>query len=884
MAVWKLTVSSFSQRRVRTALTVLAIALSISLVVAVTSGYASAEKAIFKYFTDYVGATDVEMSKTREHEAGRIAQSIVESVQHDPQVRAISGRLELNAPVYDGEGKPIPGRETRMCTIIGVRLPQDQEVGALKMEPGTTGRWFNGEEKDVAVVDEEATKEYNAPVGGYITLPPQENSGNKPLRLRVTGVVHKPAIIATLRQTVYVPLDTLQNWAGAKGQVNRIRITLKPGVDMEVFAQRWKQKLAGIDPYIKVSTTLESRKEISKQMEQVEILSYMGGAVAMVAAMFIVFSTLSMGVAERQRSLAMLRAVGARKGQVAGLVMLEGLVLACLGALVGVPVGLLWVKILTTWKAQFFQAGMAVSWGGILFGAGGSVLTALAASIMPAWNASRVDVVEAMTALGAVHSSKAPIWAALAGLLLVLVDPALMFIRAIPSPFAFHAHFILGLPCLMVGYFLLAPAFVIATEATFGRLVSALLGVKHALVSQELSARVWRSAGTAAALMVGLAILVVMQTQGRTLLGGWKLPTKFPDIFIFAVTALDKAQIAKIETVEGIKKDEVLPIGYSVAGLPPGFLSMGLAATVPDATMILAVDPDKALKMMDLEFREGNARDAARKMKSGRYVLVTNEFKQLKGLGVGDKIKLTSGLLVKKEYEYEVAGVVWSPGIDVFVTLYDTGRQFEERSAASVFISQENGERDFGINTYNLLAANLEMGLDKKVLEKRVHDKLGTMGLKSGDVRQIKYNIEMGFRKLISVLSSVALSAIAVAALGVANTIMASIRSRRWQLGVLRSIGVTRGQMMRLILAEAILLGLVGAALGVTSGLELSVDANRLTGRLAGYSPPIVVPWDIVLLGVGIILAVAVVASLWPAATASREEPLGLLQGGRAAM
>ena len=55
----------------------------------------------------------------------------------------------------------------------------------------------------------------------------------------------------------------------------------------------------------------------------------------------------------------------------------------------------------------------------------------------------------------------------------------------------------------------------------------------------------------------------------------------------------------------------------------------------------------------------------------------------------------------------------------------------------------------------------------------------------------------------------------AVAALGVTNTIMASIRSRRWELGVLRSIGVTRGQLLRMVLAESALLGIVGSALGL---------------------------------------------------------------------
>ncbi len=65
-------------------------------------------------------------------------------------------------------------------------------------------------------------------------------------------------------------------------------------------------------------------------------------------------------------------------------------------------------------------------------------------------------------------------------------------------------------------------------------------------------------------------------------------------------------------------------------------------------------------------------------------------------------------------------------------------------------------------------------------------------------------------------------------------------------------------------------------------GLELSFDGVGLWRRMVGYTPPIDVPWPMVWLGMAIIVAVTVVASLWPAITAAREEPLALLQAGRA--
>ena len=156
-----------------------------------------------------------------------------------------------------------------------------------------------------------------------------------------------------------------------------------------------------------------------------------------------------------------------------------------------------------------------------------------------------------------------------------------------------------------------------------------------------------------------------------------------------------------------------------------------------------------------------------------------------------------------------------------------------------------------------MFAANLQGGVDKADLLKNVQKSMGDRGLAAGDVRQIKYGIEHGFYRVLDVISSVAIAAMALASLGVANTIMASVRSRRWQFGVLRSIGLGRADLLRLILAEAVMLGLVGVALGLAAGLEISIDARRLSGAVLGYSPPMQIPWRVVFEGCITLVAVA---------------------------
>ncbi len=893
MVLRKLALSNFAVHRLRVALTIAAIALSVSLVVAVTSGYASGEAAAFKYLATFVGTTDAYITRQQDVR-GYIPESLVAQIASDPDVERVDGRLEMESGLLDKAGKPIVGPPAQ---IIGIRRPDDRRVDTMQMHGGA---WFDRPDTNEAVIDQVAEEKLGVKPGDTFVLPSVDGK----LTLKVVGVVHKPGVFAQAIQTIYLPIETLQRFVFTKEnprQVSRIMIDLHDNADEAAFAARWKEKLAAIDPLLKFKLASDNRKEMEKNLLGLEVLSYMGGCVSMVAATFIVFSALSMGVAERQRSLAMLRAIGAYKSQLAKLVILEGLSLALVGVIVGVPLGILWVKILT-WKfADLFIAGAAISRGGVIFAAVGATLAALAASILPAWSATRVDPLEAMTPMAQPPARRVPIVATICGLILIAIDPLILFTSwsrwvdvDTAKAGAFYTHFVVGLPCLMIGFFLLAPLFVWITERAVGPIVAWMLGLRFEVLRQQLSGGIWRAAGTCAALMVGLSILVVMQTQGHSALAGWRLPNKFPDIFIagYKPGGFKAEDQRKIESVKGIKPGEVMPIVIAAPGLVKEFFALKGTDVMPDSTMFFGVDPDKALDMMELEFRNDDGtpapRDEQRRLneqaramlKKGRHVIVTDEFRSLRGLHVGDKLTLQTPK--HGPVDYTVAGVVWSPGMDVFVSMFDMSRQFDQRTAASVFGTIKDAKEDFGVEGAYLFAANLEYHVDKEKLTEQVKEQLGAWGMKAGDVRKIKFEIQQGFERLLLMTSTIAFAAMAVASLGVTNTIMASIRSRRWQFGILRSIGFTRGGLTRLVLAEAVLLGIVGCALGLVAGFEMSINARREWNLVLGYTPPVDVPWIIVLIGSSVVMIIALLASLAPALSVARTEPLELLQAGRA--
>ncbi len=446
----------------------------------------------------------------------------------------------------------------------------------------------------------------------------------------------------------------------------------------------------------------------------------------------------------------------------------------------------------------------------------------------------------------------------------------------------------------MIGFFLLAPMFVWIVERAVAPLLAAGFALPAKLLRQQLSTGIWRAAGTAAALMVGLATLIAMQVQGHTMIGGWTLPDRFPDIFIWSpdiVSWKDQKTLAK---TPGIVPGQLMPVvvttsaGESKEDL---FLASMLSGQSV-GFMFFAVDPQQALRMIQLDFRDNSGRPlprdqqaaaaahAAEEMKKPRHIIVTDEFRQARHVKVGDTISIMTTLHGRQKYT--ICGIVWSPGADVLISMYDMSHVLDERTAGSVFGSIADAKRDFGVTGARLFAANLVGGIDKNKLLAHLQKTLNNQGLVAGDVRQIKYGIERAFYRLLDLISTVAIAAMAVASLGVANTIMASVRSRRWQFGVLRSIGLGRGDLLRLILAEATMLGLVGVALGVAAGLEISVDAGRLSGDVLGYSPAMQIPWAIVAGGCLTVVVIAIVAGIWPALGVALAEPLDLLQAGRA--
>ncbi len=871
MRIAKLSIKDLASRRTRAVLTVAAVALAVSLVVAMTGGLAALKQASYRLMTRYFGATDVVVSGEA---SGSFPEAIAERLRDEPGVRHAFERRSFYATPVGPDGAP---RDQRTVRVVGV---SGGELRLGRVGPVEQGKWFAGEAA-AAVVEQRVAERYALAVGSVLRL-----SGEAGERtFEVVGITAKPSVIQVRKSTVYLPLETAQKLAGETDRITEVRVELERGVDPSAFVERARRRL-GADVALK--TKERQRRIIDRNLELVELLTYLGGTVAMLAGLFIVFSTLSMGVAERQRTLGMLRALGAYRGQVAAMVLGQAAILGGVGVGLGVLLGWGWVETLAAAYPDLFVAGAVVSARGALFGGVGMFVCSLLAAALPAWSAGRTDPLAAMAPLGRPPSTRVPLFAAAGGLLLIAVDPALVFSPGLGKATRMALHFAVGLPSLVVGLFLVAPLLVTGLERALARPLAAVLRCNPALLRRQVSNGPWRAAGTAAALMVGLATLVVLQVRGRTALTGWELPKRFPDVLAYAPFGLSPDEAGRLGRIEGVERGEVLPVAKVRPELGSSFFQLGGLVASPEATVFFGVDPEKAFAaagddggMVELEFVEGSIESAVRRLKRGRFVVVSEAFKEAEGLGVGDTIAFQRE--DGDKVTYEIAGVYRPVGVASLARLFQIRTEFQKWTAGSVVGSLENARRDFGVESIQIFAMNTEAGVSVETLRKRIQKAFAPGMLLVADARKLKRQLDASMRHLVNLLSTVAYAALAIAALGVANTLMANIRSRQWQLGILRSVGLTRWGLVRLTFAEAVVLAGAACVLGLAGGTIMTVDAAELAKDLVGYAAPTEIPFVPIAVGVAATVGVAVIASLGPAAHVARRDTLELLQAGRGA-
>lgn len=841
---------------------------------------------------------------------------------------------ENSAASSDGETQG-PRRPPMMPTIVGIESVE----APYRM---LAGNWIDPKRVDTpqAAIANGLAERLKVKIGDQITVgvPP----GRQSVEFQVVGIVEQakpmpstPPIIGLpamrgpplqngpAMNAVYIPMQLARELTGVTDSCDFAGIVLKKGASINEFRKNSLESSAGQKLEILSLKEVDAELENSNTSNTVRSQAYSATGISLLAALFIIFSTLSMGVDERIRQFAVLRAVAFTKTQIATMILFESLLLGLIGWAGGLLAGAGLLSVIVKTRPDAFPVGATLGTQCVLLSGACSLGGAIAAAVLPAWKATRVKPLDAMTPQIPQPPTQIPWVVTALGLLCVIVNPLVVFWIPMPDTSRYLASAAVGCTSMGIGFILLSPLVVILTERAVSPVLARLMFLNPRLLANQLRTNLWRTLGATISLTLGLGLYISMQTWGYSMLGPFTPGDWVPDMLaVMTPSGIPDSEIETVKKLPGVIGDKSLPCVFEQVKFATDVTGAKIRATSSrqDNCVLVGIDPQAGIgadhPVFKFHFLKGNRTEAARQLAGGRYCLVPDHFERESNLSVGDKF----GVLhpqTKEVIEYEIAGVVSMTGWH-WISKAGLRNRGGSRSAGLMFADFDQVRKDFGIEricgfwlncepkvTEEQIKAELEDVTEKNYDRKFARRGPGFGGMGFGGpgfggnsgVRKstsVAIRSREGVRKavheraagIIWLLSRLPLITLLVTALGVVNTVISSVRARQWDLGVMRAVGLTRWGLFRLVLCEAILIGLASCALSFCFGVMAGycgTGVTRYVNVRGGQITPLIIPWLPIGIGFLMTIGICLLAALWPAIRVGRVQPLRLLQAGRSA-
>ncbi|MGQ0849043.1 MAG: ABC transporter permease [Actinomycetota bacterium] len=834
-ATWK----GLIGHRLRFALSALAIALGVGLVAASFMFTDSLGKA----FDDLFGATlagfDIQVRPIVDDDLAftqgkPLPDSRVEEVAAVAGVDAAAGSLFGFAQVaidgeavHSGQAPSFIVSWPKLIATFGVRSGEEPDSpGEAALDPATAARYevADGEQIQVIGVGEPQTYTVTGTAGleGFDTF---------------GGAV-----------SVYVPLADAQSVLGLPDQV----LTIEVQSDDQVSTD---EMIARIEPMLPeraeaVSAQSAAEEQLATFKDALGFLNtfllVFGGVTVFVAA-FLIQNTFRIIVAQRTQELAMLRAVGASRRQVIGMVLSEAAVVGLLASLAGLSLGVLLAQLirrLLSFGGALPSAPLQLAPRTVLVGLTTGLLITLISAVLPARSASRVAPVAALRqvqapdAAGSLRRRSVLGLAATAAGLLIL---AAGLIEEMPELVVSSITLVgIGAGLIFVGVAILAA--VVARPVT--SLVGAPLrriGVPGRLAVENAGRSPRRTAATASALMVGLALvgLTLVLADSLKTTAARLLEERFKADLVVAPAGFGGSRLSPELTARIAALGEVA-LATSVRG--------GQVEVEDDTRFLIGGDPGALMRVVDFTVEKGSLADVG----PGTIGVRSGAAEEL-GWAVGDTV--TVRFARTGDQQFEVAAIYDARGLGagLMVDLATFSANFTEQFDDQIFLKLADG-------------VGLEAG--KRAVVAVADTFVGAEVLDQSEFRQ---QASSQINQLVRLVFGLLGVAVVIAIFGITNTLSLSVLERTREIGLLRALGMSRRQLRRSITWESILIALLGAVMGMALGLFFAWDViTALRDEFLRLS----IPWGQVALAIGAAGFAGVVAAVIPAWRASQKDIL----------
>ncbi|WP_433549733.1 ABC transporter permease [Micromonospora zamorensis] len=608
----------------------------------------------------------------------------------------------------------------------------------------------------------------------------------------------------------------------------RILVAARPGASVSALTDRVRA-VAGAEATVKSRQQIldEAVEDAVRNVDQFRMLLLIFVGVAVVVAGFVIANTFAIVLAQRTRRTALLRLIGATRGQVFRAAVLEsavlGLVASALGVLLGVTLaggmGLVMSRLDVPVAGGLTVSGSTVLTGLLL----GTALTVCAA-LLPAWRGTRVAPVAALTDAAVQPARSAGRVRLTVGAVVLAIGVAALVGAASAGQLILVAG---GGVLAFFGIVLFGPVLVPALARVFGWPARRVFGATGALAVANTVRNPRRVAATATALVIGIGLVSAFMVGARSTKDG--------------IERSVDAQIGTDFVVSGIGQDLPAALAGELAARPELGVVHEQRSTVVADVEVRAAHPALVGRTLERVL----AGDAGR-VGPGQ-VLVHRELAQARGWQVGSPVTVQGR-------SFRVAAVVTDDTradgapvghvIDMvdedFAALFPAQRGYLAEIDPATGVSAERARDAIEAVLGRYPTVNLmDQGAYKKMLT-------GTVDM------------------LLVLVTALLGLAVVIALVGVANTLSLSVVERTRENAVLRAVGLTRGRMRAVLAIEAVLMALVGAVLGVGLGTGVSASAMALLTRLGGDFH-VVLPLGQLGLTLGVAVLAALLASVLPA-------------------
>jgi putative ABC transport system permease protein len=843
----KVALRGLAQRKLRAFVTMLAVLLGVAFIAGSYVLTDTINRSFDDIFDDAYAGTDVAISPSTTGGGEGIdlppfSAEVLNQVREVDGVEKAAGGIFSTIRFVDKEGEPLSAAFA------------PEFVSSVAPEPFETLTYTEGrppENANEASIDESTADREDFSIGDTLRI--AGPAGVK--AYDIVGLQRLGSTSSGGSSTAQLTLPEAQRLTDKQGEFDGISVEAEEGVSPGELANRIDQVLpARLTVETGTQAAERQSEDIKEDLSFFRIVLLVFGGVALLVGSFLIFNTFSITVAQRIRELGMLRTLGATRGQILRGMILEATVIGALGSVLGVLAGIGFAGAL---NAVFKSFGIDLPNTGTVIAARTIVLSlvvgmvvTLAAALSPALRATRVSPMAALLEAALPESrSHGRVFTAVAVLLMVggIALTCLGLFGGVESNAA--AGLVGGgAVATLFGVSMFSPRLVRPLASVAGWPLQKVRGITGRLARENAVRKPGRTAVTAAALMIGLGVVVFVTVfaAGISASIGDAIDRNFQgDVVLqntdgFSPISPDAGREAA--QVEGVKTVSSL----SFAG----------AEYEGKDIRVSAVDPSTVSDVLSLEWEEGSP--STLRGLTGDTAVVDDAWASNNDVDVGDQITVLTPL--ERQVTLTVDGTV-KDNADLL---------------GNVVVSEDTLRREFGTRQPSMTLVALDEGANAERVQEQISDRVDRRfpTVDALNQQELKDNQEEQINQLVGFFYVLLALAIVISLLGIVTTLALSIHERTRELGMLRAVGMSRRQVRSMVRYESVITALIGAILGTVLGVIFaSLVAVPLADEGFELSYPIVT-----LLVLLVLAALAgVLAAIFPARRAARLDVLRAL-------